>query len=302
MKKTLFISATTIMIILISIFACKKDLNKSKDSYLNNIYNYSLRQTAYEDSVIIATLEANDEYLKSNLDLLARGIVYLVSDTEVVSIVANYMKQERKYRITLSSLISLCNNNNIDLVTLMLNSLDSTGATQSEINRLDSIIESFDIDNGISFKPEIVFPALDTVVAFDVSHSNWDVQTPCMVATSLFYMNETEVPIYRISNGYSKSSMAKEELLSKPVWHISLSPNFERSLGRDGVIEADTNGNFIGFRPILVSKMNQIETCNCIANAVGSEEGEVIIICESNQASGCSPVDRKVLPVYVFLQ
>ncbi len=291
MKKFLIYSTNFILIsLLVSYFSCKKRDNFYGKGERNTINFFS--QTESDDSLIVNELVNNEILLKENLEIYALATVLLIKDTQIVNIVSAYMNNLGYYRISFSSLSSLCNSNNINLYEKMLESLDSARATERQKERFIDIYTLFTLEGtGIEFRPEIVFPALDTGKAFDASYSSWDVKTPCMVATSLFNMETNAIPYFTFdANGnFSSSTMSNSEIFKKPVWHISLIANFDYSLGRDGVIMVDEHGYPTGIRAVLASLMNQIQLCGCVEYAEGTPEGPRHVSCEGSGQTACGP-------------
>jgi hypothetical protein len=201
-----------------------------------------------EERSILKKINNSEEILKEKLDLVARSLVLLMKDENFTQIVAK-MALDNGYQVKISDILNEYDNQCINIMCSMKNSLRSSGASEDVVNQLPLFISSFKV-KGYIYEPRIVMTSLKES-QFD--KNTWNGVTPTYTAISLFYLDEENIPTYRVDNGnIIKSYENINDVYLRPTWHISLKHN----------IEVFDNAN----DPIgpLHEAFGQVVNCECI--------------------------------------
>lgn len=198
---------------------------------------------------IMGVINGNNKKFKTYLDLISKSLVKLMDDSVFTKIVAEEAEAnfDDKLSVKFSDLIVLCNSKGHDLLGKMDESLDFCNVLSDEKSEVFSIIESFEI-GGFTFEPKINLVALHEKYVKD----NWDGQTPCFVATSLFYLPAAKIPTYRIENGeLVEEKITYTDIINRPTWHVSFAHN---------VPYLDENGEVV---EVIEHAFAQETACDC---------------------------------------
>lgn len=158
-----------------------------------------------------------ESQLKSDLDLINRGLIEPAADQVVRDVVANEIKSDpNELSVTLEKLEGLLSGRGINLLSEMQASLLNNGGTNAEVQRLRSIYKSYTF-MGKRYYPELLVPFLDEATFNQTLVTN---NAPSHISVLQFY-EKCCIPAYKL-NPTEKVEINTVETMKSLMWFVML--------------------------------------------------------------------------------
>jgi hypothetical protein len=185
----------------------------------------SLCVTHSRDVAIKNALVADSATIRSDLSLIAKSLAGLLNDSVIKVVVKNTAiahGNNGEYYARINVLSDSCQNRNINLKSVMKQSLWSNGGTTQDTARLAAVMNGFSVNTSPSTTvyPVIFYQYLDTYYHDPNLTPAWDNLSPRYVVPLTFHSTPYKSFYLNSSNVVQFSYINPNQLKNKPIWSI----------------------------------------------------------------------------------